>query len=138
MIEKIRRFNIQKAGYISILMGAFAVAIHILVLLRVLPYAWINGGRSVSYQAAFQTSLSSIIIILIGIPIILIASRIIPLRLNRFWTIILIIWLWISIPLDAVGIIQQFLGTMFEKSCMSIITIIGFMMDFRIAVEKRL
>lgn len=119
-------------------MGAFAVAIHILVLLRVLPYAWINGGRSVSYQAAFQTSLSSIIIILIGIPIILIASRIIPLRLNRFWTIILIIWLFLGIPLDAVGIIQQFLGTMFEKSCMSIITIIGFIMDFRIAVEKRL
>jgi hypothetical protein len=105
---------------------------------HVLPYTWINGGRSTSYQAAFKTSLSSIITILISILITLIASRIIPLRLNKFWTIVLIIWLWIGIPLDMIGIIQQFLGTIFEKSCMSIVTIIGCIMDFRIAMEKRL
>ena len=105
---------------------------------HILPYNWINGGRSISYQAAFQTSLSSIIAILISILITLIASKIIPLRLNKFWTILLIIWLWIGIPLDMIGIAQQFLGTTFEKSCMSIVTILGCMTDFRIALEKRL
>lgn len=138
MIEKIRKFNIQKAGFISITMGVFAIAVHVLVLTHILPYTWINGGRSASFQAAFQTSLSSIVMILIGIPITLIASRIIPLRLNKFWTILLIIWLWVGIPLDLAGIVQQFLGTVFEKLCMSVVTIIGFAMDFRIAVEKRL
>ncbi len=138
MIEKIRRFNIQKAGYISIAVGIVAIFVHVLVMSHVLPYTWINGGRSISYQAAFQTSLSSIVTIFISILITLIASKIIPLGLNKFWTILLIIWLWIGIPLDLIGIAQQFLGTTFEKSCMSIVTIIGCMMDFRIALEKRL
>jgi hypothetical protein len=97
-----------------------------------------HGGRSISFSAAFQTSFSSIITILISILITLIASKIIPLRLNKFLTIVLIIWLWIGIALDIIGIIEQFLGTVFEKSCMSIVTIIGCMMDFRIALEKRL
>lgn len=138
MIEKIRKFDLKKAGYISAAMGVIAIAVHLLVIFHVLPYTWINGGRSVSYQAAFQTSFSSIFIILFSILITLIASRIIPLRLNKFWTIVLIIWLWIGIPLDIIGIAQQFLGTIFEKCCMSIVTIITFMTEFRIAVEKRL
>lgn len=138
MIEKIRKFNIQKAGYIAIISGIFAISVHVLVMSHVLPYTWVNGGRSVSYQAAFQTSLSSIIAIFINILILLIASKIIPLKLNKFWTMLLIIWLWIGIPFDMIGIIQQFLGTIFEKSCMSIVTILGCMMDFRIALEKRL
>jgi predicted neutral ceramidase superfamily lipid hydrolase len=138
LIEKIRKFKIQKAGYISIVVGIFAISVHIFVMSHVMPYTWINGGRSISYQAASKTSLSSIITIFISILITLIASKIIPLRLNKFWTIVLIIWLWLGIPLDIIGIAQQFLGTIFEKSCMSIVTIIGFMMDFRIALEKRL
>lgn len=138
MIDKIRKLNIQKAGLIAIAIGVFAICIHALVIFHILPYTWINGGRSTSYQAAAQTSFNSIITILISIIITLIASKIVPLRLNKFWTILLIIWLWIGIPLDIAGIIQQFLGTIFEKSCMSIVTIIGFMMDFRIALEKRL
>lgn len=138
MIEKIRKYNIKKAGSISIIVGFVAIAVHALVLFQVLPFEWINGGRSPSYQAAFQTSMSSIIMILISIMITLIASKIIPLKLNKFWTILLMIWLWIGIPLDVVGTIQQLLGTGFEKSFMSIVTAIGFIMDFRIALEKRL
>lgn len=138
MIEKIRKYNIKKAGFISIAIGIVAIAVHVLALLQILPYEWINGGRSPSYQAAFQTSISSIVMILISIMITLIASKIIPLKLNKFWTVLLIIWLWIGVPLDLIGIIQQLLGTSFEKSFMSIVTAIGFLMDFRIALEKRL
>ena len=138
MIEKIRKCNIKKAGFISAAMGMVAIAVHAMVLFQILPYEWINGGRSPSYQAANQTSINSIIMIVISILITLIASKLIPLELNKFWTILLIIWLWIGIPLDIVGIIQQLLGTVFEKSFMSIVTIIGFIMDFRIAIEKRL
>ncbi|WP_258876389.1 hypothetical protein [Clostridium sp. CM028] len=42
-----------------------------------------------------------------------------------------------TLPLGLMGIVQQFLGTMFEKYCMSIVAIIGFLSDTRIAVEKR-
>lgn len=137
MIEKIRSFNIRKAGVISLIIGIIGIMVQILMLTHVIPYTWINGGRLPSYQAAVQNSYPSIILILLNIPITLIASRIIPIKLNKFWTIVLIIWLWASIPLDIIGIAEQLLGTLFEKTCMSIITIIGFMMDFRMAAEKR-
>lgn len=42
-----------------------------------------------------------------------------------------------TLPFSFVGIIQQFLGTAFEKSIMGIVTIIGFLADTRIALEKR-
>lgn len=138
MIDRIRKFDIKKAGYISLSLGILNIIIHILILSKIMPYTWVNGGRSLSYKAACQTSFNSIIIILLNIPITLIASKIIPIKLNKFWTIVLIVWLWIGIPLDFFGILEQFLGTIFEKSCMSIVTIIAFMVDFRIAVEKRM
>ncbi|WMC92025.1 hypothetical protein [Kineothrix sp. MB12-C1] len=51
--------------------------------------------------------------------------------------ITLSIFLIVTLPLGFIGIIQQFLGTMFEKSIMSVVTIIGFCSDTRIAFEKR-
>lgn len=41
------------------------------------------------------------------------------------------------LPFNFVGIIQQFFGAMFEKTVMSMVTIIGFCFDIRIAFEKR-
>lgn len=74
---------------------------------------------------------------LINILIALVASQIIPIKFNKFLGIALSIFLIITLPFSFVGIIQQFLGTMFEKNVMSVVTIIGFCSDTRIAIEKR-
>lgn len=47
------------------------------------------------------------------------------------------IFLIVTLPLSFVGIIQQFLGTMFEKIITRVVTIIGFCSDTRIDFEKR-
>ena len=65
------------------------------------------------------------------------ALTIIQVKLNKFWGIILSAFLIITLPLSFVGVIQQFLGTPFEKCITSVITIIGFLADTRIAFEKR-
>lgn len=57
--------------------------------------------------------------------------------MNKFWSKFLMVFLVVTLPLGLMGIVQQFLGTMFEKCCMSIVAIIGFLSDTRIAVEKR-
>ena len=74
---------------------------------------------------------------IINIGIALIASRIIQVKLNKFWGIMLSAFLIVTLPLSFVGVIQQFLGTPFEKYFTSVITIIGFLTDTRIAFEKR-
>ena len=137
MLEWIRKFNLRKAGFISVAIGVLTIIVHVLVITGVLPYLWVNGGRSESFEVAQQTSFSSIIIILISIVITIIASQIIPVKFNKFWGIVISVFLIITLPLSFFGIIEQFLGTVFEKCVMSIVTIVGFIVDVRIAFEKR-
>ena len=137
MLEQIRKFNLKKAGYIGLIIGIINIIVHILVITGVVPYTWVNGGMSKSFEAAQSTSFSSIIITFINIMITLIASQIIPIKLNKFWGKTISIFLIATLPLTLLGIFEQFLGTMFEKCVMSIVTIIGFCADVRIAFEKR-
>ncbi|NNU78068.1 hypothetical protein [Clostridium estertheticum] len=137
MLDKIRKINIKKAGVCSVTIGVINIIVHILIITQTMPYTWVNGGRSVSYELARQTSLSSIYITIFNIIIALIASKIIPLKMNKFWSKFLTIFLVVTLPLGLIGIGEQFLGTIFEKCCMSIVAIIGFLSDTRIAVEKR-
>lgn len=137
MLAWIRKFDLKKAGYISVLIGVINIIIHILVITGVLPYLWVNGGRSESFTAAQSASFSSIVITVISIIITLIASQIIPIKMNKFWGIAISVFLIVTLPLSVVGIISQFLGTIFEKCVMSIVTIVGFCADTRIAFEKR-
>lgn len=137
IVEWIRKFDLRKAGLCSAAIGGVNVMVHILVIANIIPYLWVNGGRTESFAVAQQTSLSSIGMTIINILIALIASQIIPVKLNKFWGIVLSTFLIITLPLTLVGVIQQFLGTIFERCVMGMVTIIGFCADTRIAFEKR-
>ena len=137
MLEWIRKFDLRKAGVCSAVVGGINIILHVLVIANIIPYSWVNGGRSESYAKAQQISMSSIIMTIINIGIALIASRIIQVKLNKFWGIMLSAFLIVTLPLSFVGVIQQFLGTPFEKCFTSVITIMGFLADTRIAFEKR-
>lgn len=137
IIEKVRTYSLKKAGYCSVTIGCVNIVVHILTIMQILPYTWINGGRTESYIAAKDISISSIIFTVVNILIALIASQIIPLKMNKFFGIVLSVFLIATLPMSIMGIVQQFLGTIFEKCVMSIVTIIGFVSDVRIAFEKR-
>ena len=137
MLTWIRKFNLRKAGWISTSIGMTNIIVHLLVISNIIPYLWVNGGRTESFEAAQQISANSIIMTVINIIIALIASQIIPVKLNKFWGIVISVFLIITLPLTLLGVVQQFLGTTFEKCVMSIVTIIGFCSDVRIAFEKR-
>lgn len=137
MLDKIRQFNLKKAGCGACIIGMINILVHFFVMFQIIPYTWVNGGRTESLMAAHELSVSSIIMTAINILIALVATGIIPIKLNRFWGIVLSAFLILTLPLSFIGIIQQFLGTMFEKIVMSIVTILGFCFDIRIAFEKR-
>lgn len=137
MLDKIRKFDLKKAGYAGCIIGLFNIMVHMFVIFQIIPYTWVNGGRTASLVAAQEISVSSIIITVINILIALVATQIIPIKLNRIAGITLSAFLILTLPFSFIGIIQQFLGTMFEKIVMSVVTIIGFCFEIRVAFEKR-
>lgn len=136
-LEQIRRISLKKTGYISIILSVLNLFLHIAVLLQLLPYTWVNGGRTASFEAACQVSVASMVLTTMKVLFILFASQIIPVKINRFWGAAISFIMIIMLPFDIVGIIQQFLGTTFEKCVTSVITIAILITDFRIAIEKR-
>ena len=137
IFDKVSVFDLKKAGLINLAVGGINVLIHISVIAGLLPYMWVNGGRTESYEMACSISASSIVVTLIGMFITLVGAKIIPVKFNRFWGIAFTVFLMAMLPLAFVGIVQQFWGTLFEKSFCSILTIAGFLTSFRIAFEKR-
>ena len=137
IFDKVSVFDLKKAGLINFAVGGINVLIHISVIAGLLPYMWVNGGRTESYEMACSISASSIVVTLIGMIITLVGAKIIPVKFNRFCGIAFTVFLVAMLPLAFMGIIQQFLGTLFEKSFCSILTIAGFLTSFRIAFEKR-
>lgn len=137
-MERIRKLSLKKAGIISTGVGAINIVLHLLLMLNILPYTWVSGGMVQSFEQAYQISRMTIAITFITMLIKLLASEIIPLKLNRFGRIVLSIFLIINIPFDFLMVIGQLLGTIFEKCFTSILTIILLLADFRLAVEKRI
>ena len=137
MLAWIRKFSIRKAGICSAAVGIVNITIHILVITKIIPYLWVNGGRTESFEAAQQISFFSIGLTILNILIALIASQMIPIKFNKFWGIFLSVFLIITLPLSLVGAVQQFLGTTFEKCVTGIIATVGFCANVRIAFEKR-
>lgn len=137
MLSKLKSINIKKAGMISVCLILLTVILHLLVIYQIMPYTWINGGRSASYEIARQTSITSIWVLLIDMIITLIAGKLIPLKLNKFFAVILAVYLWLQVPYTFFGFVLQLLGTIFEKCCMSLVVIAILITKLRMAVEKR-
>jgi hypothetical protein len=130
----IKRISLKTAGIISVVIALITIAIHTLVILKVMSFAWINGGRSETFEIAKQTSTISIMILIVIIFISLWACEII--HFTRFKKLLSAI-LWIYFAYACIGIILQFLGTPFERFFTSILCIINAIAAFRLAIEKR-
>ena len=78
------RISKKSAGIGIILMNIFAIAVFWLVMLKILPYNSIGGGRLESYQAAVQSSIISIIIMCFGMPLVALVSGL--MKAERFKT----------------------------------------------------
>jgi fumarate reductase subunit D len=130
----LRKIDIKTAGYINIIILAVVICIHLLVIFGVMPFTWINGGRSASFEIGQQTSIVSIVILFVMILVNIWAAGII--RINRFVTVLKIL-MWIFFAYSLVGLVQQLMGTTFEKFGMSILCLVNMIMYFRLAIEKR-
>lgn len=130
----IKKISLKTAGSTCILISILTIIFHLLVIFKIMPFTWINGGMSETFEIALKTSFIGIVILLLWIPIYVVAGGWISLKKFKW---LLTTLLWVIFVFSSVSIVLQFLGTPFEKMCTSFLSIINAIMTFRLAIEKR-
>ena len=123
----------KTAVFMGIIFYSLTISIHVLIISGIIPFTWVNGGRSESFAAQLPISIISIIISIIGGVFTLIVGRNILYTYKRGITVIF----WFFVLLWSFGFIQQLFGTPFEKMVCSLILFLGVISNLRMAIEKR-
>lgn len=97
----------------------FAIALHALVIVKIIPYALINGGLSPSYEAqAVQSAVSIAVFTVLATVVFLISWRDAP-RVWQKW------FVYILTGVLVLGLGLQFIGTDFERFVISWLLLVG-------------
>jgi len=89
MLYKISK---KTAGIGIVLMNVFTIFVFLFVILKILPYNSISGGKLDSYNTAYQTAIISIFIMSFGIPVVAITSGLIKIeQFKNFFKIWLVV-----------------------------------------------
>jgi len=118
----IRIYNNRTAGIIFIILNIIVIFIETLIILKLLPYNIIGGGRLENYLYIYVTTFTSIIILLIEILFIVIVQKY---NNKRKTNIFIKITLWIIFSYLCINLVGNILSkTLFEKVFMGIICIV--------------
>lgn len=135
MLKHLENANaLKRFGLAAILLRLITIAMHLLVICKVLPYTWVSGGQIADYNTAVTTAGASIVILLTSIAIYAVASEFFNFLLSRWMQISLLVILILNIPFDLMGVILQFLGTNFEQHVTSILATILLIADGGVAI----
>lgn len=104
----------------------------LLIILKVIPYTWVNGGRSASYNAQVQVSMANIVIAFLGFLYVLTNQRAKKLQANKLFRG----FKWALVPFWGLSLVLQFLGTPFEIFLMSPVVLLGLYTHFNLAKIK--
>lgn len=113
--------NLRTLSLLGVTFYSLAIITHILILLKVIPYNLVNGGRSTSFDEQAHLSLVNIAIAVVGS--LFMVLMYVNSGLTRHWLglvifgAITLFWL--------LGFVMQLLGTPLEKSVMSVIVLFG-------------
>jgi len=116
----------------SYLFYTLVLLIHVLIIVKVIPFNWINGGRSESYDSQLQISISNLGIVLIGFLYVYVNQKFQKFRISKIFKIIK----WGLVPFWGFSLVLQFLGTPFEIFIMSPIVLFGIYVHVRLALLK--
>ena len=133
MINKIRGMKLKTAMNLGIVFYTVAIIVSILIMLGVIPYTWVNGGRSESFDAQLELTKINIIILAIGFIFNLVAGKLIPFKFKKVITVLC----WFLFAYWCLSFIMQLIGTPFERFVISWTILIGVVANYRLAIEKR-
>jgi hypothetical protein len=133
MLEKLRKVNLKTAVLMGIYFYSLTMLLHVLIISGVIPFTWVNGGRSDSYDTQLPISIINIIICIVGGVFTLIVGGNTLYKFKKVRTVIC----WFFVLLWSFGFFQQLLGTPFEKLVCSLLLLLGVISNLRMAIEKR-
>jgi hypothetical protein len=133
MLEKLRKVNLKTAVLMGIYFYSLTMLLHVLIISGVIPFTWVNGGRSDSYDTQLPISIINIIICIVGGVFTLIVGGNTLYKFKKVRTVIC----WFFVLLWSFGFFQQLLGTPFEKLVCSLLLLLGVISSLRMAIEKR-
>ena len=123
----------KNAVFMGIIFYSLTISIHVLIISGIIPFTWVNGGRSDSFATQLPISIINIIISIIGGVFTLLVGGNTLYKYKRGITVMC----WFFVVLWSFGFIQQLLGTPFEKMVMSLLLLLGVISNMRMAIEKR-
>ena len=133
MLTALRKINMKSAVFMGISFYALTILLHVFILMGIIPFTWVNGGRSESLATQLPITVINLIVSIVGGFFTLIAGGIIRTKYKKGITVIC----WIFVALWSIGFIQQLLGTPFEKIVCSLLLLLGVISNLRMAIEKR-
>lgn len=115
---------------LAIVFYVCAILIHFLVIRKKIPFQFVNGGRSTSYEAQARQSKASVIILCIGLVYIILGITLPTLRKTILYMILSLLLglLWLF------GTVMQLLGTKFERYYLSWLNLIGTVAHINLAL----
>ena len=122
----------KTAVFLGIIFYSLTILIHFLIISKIIPFTWVNGGGSESFAEQLPISVINIVISIIGVVFTLIVGSI--KQYKRGITVIC----WFFVVLWSFGFIQQLFGTPFEKMVVSLVLLIGVISNLRMAIEKKM
>ncbi len=133
MLEAFRKINMKTAVFMGMCFYSLTILLHFLIISGIIPFTWVNGGRSEALATQLPISIINTIISIIGGVFTLIVGGNILYLYKRGITVIC----WFFVVLWSFGFIQQLLGTPFEKMVISLLLLLGIISNLRMAIERR-
>lgn len=99
---------------------AMCVFVQAMVIVKIIPYTWVNGGMSASYQA--QAAQSVISIVIIGLLWLFCQNMMNPKTAVKKWQMYV---LYAFTVFWTIGLVMQLLGTSFERYVMAPLLLFG-------------
>lgn len=115
---------------LAALFYAVGIVVHALVICKVIPFTWVNGGMSPSYEVqALQSGVSIVALGVLGLIVWGISKR----KQLRTWQKIL---LYVLVAFWSLGFVMQLLGTPFERYVMSVALLAGVISHVRLSTVQ--
>lgn len=122
----------KTAVFMGIIFYTLSILIHFLIMSKIIPFTWVNGGRSESFAEQLLISVINTVISSIGVVFTLIVGSN---KLSKY-KIGMTVICWFFVVLWSFGFIQQLFGTPFEKMVCSLVLLLGVISHLRMAIEK--
>ncbi|PGT82756.1 MULTISPECIES: hypothetical protein [Bacillaceae] len=131
MVGKLRKMKLKTALYMGICFYSLSMLIHVLIISSIIPYTWVNGGRSDSFAAQFSISIMNMFICIIGLVFTIKIGGNKLYKYNKVMTVIscFFVILW------SFGFLQQLVRTTFEKTVCSLLLLLGVVSHLRMSIE---